>query len=100
MLHSLPALLEEIERSVIHGDDPMPLIGSVRWSEIVDWPKDLEEATSVKQKIARINEIIMALYSPLRATLMAFGSGSGTPYKAKGDAMLPQVLSTGIEAQA
>jgi hypothetical protein len=93
-------LLEEIERSLIHGDDPMPLIGSVRWSEIVDWPKDMDEATSIKRKIARINEIVSALYSPLRATLMAFGSGAGTPYKMKGDATLPSVLSTGIEAQA
>jgi hypothetical protein len=76
----------------------MPLIGSVRWSEIVDWPKGLDEANSVKHKISRVNEIIMALYSPLRATLAALGSGS--TYKAKGDAMLPADMTTRIETQA
>ena len=98
MLHSLPALLEELERTLIQGEDPMPLIGSIRWSEIVDWPKSLEEANSVKRKIVRINEIIMALYSPLRATLMALGSD--TPYKAKGLAELPAAMISRVEAQA
>jgi len=98
MLHSLPALLEEIERKLIHGEDPTPLIGSIRWSEIVDWPKSRDEAKSVKQKISRINEIIMALYSPLRATLMALGEGE--TYKAKGAATLPALLTTRIETQA
>jgi len=98
MLHSLPALLEELERTLVQGEDPMPLIGAIRWSEIMDWPKNPKEADSIKQKISRINEIIMALYSPLRATIMALGSD--TPYKAKGDAVLPSTLTTRIETQA
>ena len=98
MLHSLPALLEELERMLLHGEDPIPLIGSIRWSEIVDWPKTPEEAGCVKRKTARINEIILALYSPLRATLMALGSD--VPYKLKGGATLPQAMTTRIEAQA
>ncbi|MDR0498827.1 MAG: hypothetical protein LBH03_03700 [Holophagales bacterium] len=98
MLHSLPAILEELERTLIQGEDPMPLIGSIRWSEIVDWPKDRNEANTIKQKVSRINEIIIALYSPLRATLMVLGSGA--PYKAKGEAELPPILTTRIEAQA
>jgi hypothetical protein len=98
MLHSLPALLEELERTLVHGEDPMPLIGSVRWSEIVDWPKDNGEASSVKQKISRISEIILALYSPLRATLMVLGAGES--YRAKGDAALPLAFTTRIETQA
>jgi len=98
MLHSLPALLEELERTLIHGEDPMALIGSIRWSEIVDWPKNHEEADSVKQKISRINEIIMALYSPLRATLMVLGAGE--TYKAKGESVLPSLMTSRIETQA
>ena len=98
MLHSLPALLEELERTLVQGEDPMPLIGSIRWSEIVDWPKNLEEANSVKQKISKVSEIITALYSPLRATLMALGSE--TPYKARGQAELPSAMASRIEAQA
>jgi len=98
MLHSLPALLEELERTLIYGEDPMPLIGSIRWSEIVDWPKNHNEADSVKQRISRINEIIMALYSPLRATLMALGAGE--TYKPRGEATLPALLTTRIETQA
>ena len=98
MLHSLPALLEELERTLVHGEDPVPLIGSVRWSEIVDWPKDQGEASSIKQKILRINEIILALYSPLRATLMALGAGES--YRAKGDTALPLALTSRIETQA
>jgi len=98
MLHSLPALLEELERTLVDGEDPMPLIGSVRWSEIVDWPKNHEEANTVKQKISRISEIILALYSPLRATLMVLGEGE--TYRAGGEATLPSLLTTRIETQA
>jgi hypothetical protein len=98
MLHSLPALLEEIERTLIQGEYPAPLIGSIRWSEIVDWPKNLDQASSLKHRIARINEIILALSSPLRATLMALGSD--TPYKARGTAELPAAMMSRIEAQA
>ena len=98
MLHSLPALLEELERTLVKGEDPMPLIGSIRWSEIVDWPKNIDEAQSVKRKISRVSEIITALYSPLRATLMALGSEA--PYKAKGQAELPTAMTSRIEAQA
>jgi hypothetical protein len=97
MLHSLPAVLEELERTLLHDEDPMPLIGSIRWSEIVDWPKNLDEANSVKRKVLQISDIISALYSPLRATLMVLGSGS--PYKAKGNAELPAILTSRIEAE-
>ena len=98
MLHSLPALLDELERTLVNGEDPIPLIGAVRWSEIVDWPKDHDGSERLKQKISRINEIIMALYSPLRATILALGSDA--PYKAKGHAELPSVYTSRIEAQA
>ncbi|MCL1908002.1 MAG: hypothetical protein FWG12_01385 [Holophagaceae bacterium] len=98
MLHSLPALLDELERTLIQGEDPTPLIGSIRWSEIVDWPKDHDDSDRLKQKISRINEIILALYSPLRATILALGSD--TPYKAKGQAELPTMYTSRIEAQA
>ena len=98
MLHSLPALLDELEQTLIHGGDPMGLIESVRWSEIVDWPKDLQEADTLKRKISRIGEIIIALYSPLRATLMALGEGA--TYKARGNTELPPALMTRIETQA
>jgi len=98
MLHSLPALLEELERTLVQGEDPMPLIASVRWSGMVDWPKDCDEAKSIKQKISRISEIILALYSPLRATLMALGAGES--YRPKGEAALPSAFTTRIETQA
>ncbi|MCL1892810.1 MAG: hypothetical protein FWG02_01065 [Holophagaceae bacterium] len=98
MLHSLPALLDELERTLIQGEDPMPLISAIRWSEIVDWPKDNEKAGQIRQKIERIGEIITALYSPLRATILALGSD--VPYKAKCQAELPKVFTSRIEAQA
>jgi len=98
MLHSLPALLDELDRTLLKAEDPTPLIASVRWSEIVDWPKDLEQAKSIRTKIARLKDIILQLGSPIRATLMVLGADS--PYKMKGDSELPSCLTSRIEASA
>ena len=52
MLHSLPALLDELERRLVAGEDPLPLIGSVRWSEVIDWPRNREETLKIRRKLA------------------------------------------------
>jgi len=98
MLHSLPALLDELDRTLLRNEDTVPLISSVRWSEIVDWPKDLEQAKAIREKIARIKEINIQLSSPIRATIMALSSDS--PYKMKGAPELPTVYTSRIEASA
>jgi len=98
MLHSLPAILEELDRTLLRSEDPTPLIASVRWSEIVDWPKDLEQAKAIKEKVARIKEILIQLGSPVRATIMALGSDA--PYKMKGGPELPAFFTSRIEASA
>jgi hypothetical protein len=98
MLHSLPALLEELDRTLLRGEDTIPLIGSVRWSEIVDWPKDIEQAKAIRAKIARIKEINPQISFSARATLTALSSDA--PYKAKGGLELPASFTSRIEASA
>jgi hypothetical protein len=70
----------------------------VRWSEIVDWPKDLEQAKAIRAKIARIKEINIQLSSPVRATLMALSADA--PYRMSGGPELPAYIASRIEASA
>ena len=70
MLHTLPPLLEEIESRLIQGEDPMPLLSSIQWANLVGWPQDAEEARKVKRRLGEIHALIHGLQAPLRATLM------------------------------
>lgn len=71
MLHALPALLDELERRLVAGEDPAPLMASVRWPEIVGWPASREEALRLKSRLGNLQGLLNGLQAPLRATLAA-----------------------------
>ena len=71
MLHSLPAVLDDLERRLMSGEAPLPLIRGIRWPDLVDWPKDLAEARRLKGRIQGLKALINGLQGPVRATLMA-----------------------------
>lgn len=91
MLHSLPALLDELEQKIMAAEDPMPLLNSVRWPDVIDWPRTREDAARLKRKLEGIQFLIKGLQAPLRATLMRLNQG-GT-YAAKGGPNLPTTIS-------
>lgn len=94
MLHSLPALLDDLERRLIAGEDPLPLLGSVRWPDLSGWPKDAAEARRLKHRLASIHALITGLQAPLQATLAALSETSG--YGAGGTLALPASMSLGF----
>jgi len=98
MLHSLPALLTDLEQKLIAGQDPMPLLASVRWADVIEWPRDVREADRLKQRLACITGLINGLQAPLRATLASL-NGPG-PYAAKGGAQLPATVSLRLHHSA
>lgn len=91
MLHSLPAVLEELERRLLAGEDPLPLLGSIRWPDVIDWPKTAMEARELKQRLSSISGLINGLQAPLRATLM--GLNQDAAYQYRGSVKLPSSLS-------
>ena len=91
MLHSLPTLLSELEHRLIAGEDPLPLLGSVRWPEVIDWPESREEARTLRQRLSNIQALIHGLQAPLRATLM--GLNQDASYQRKGSVPLPGSIS-------
>lgn len=91
MLHSLPALLDDLERRLIAGEDPLPLLGSVRWPNVVGWPQDHGEAMRLKERVAVLTTLINGLQAPIQATLHALNAASG--YGAKGSLSVPSSLS-------
>jgi hypothetical protein len=91
MLHSLPALLNELEQKIMAAEDPLPLLSSIRWPEVIDWPKTPEDAPWIKSKLDGIKFLITGLHAPVRATLQRLNSG-GT-YAARGGPNLPSVIS-------
>jgi hypothetical protein len=95
MLHSLPALLDELERRLMAGEDPMPLLGSVRWSEVIDWPRNWQEASRLKGRLGSISALITGLQAPLQATLL--GLHQNAAYKARGSVDLPATISLRIQ---
>ena len=94
MLHSLPALLDELERRLMTGEDPMPLLGSVRWSEVIDWPRNRQDAIRLRGRLGVISALINGLQAPLQATLL--GLHQNAAYKAKGGVELPSTISMRI----
>ena len=95
MLHSMPALLDELERRLMAGEDPSPLLGSVRWSEVIDWPRNRHEATQLRGRLGSITTLINGLQAPLQATLL--GLHQNAAYKAKGGMELPTTLSMRLQ---
>jgi hypothetical protein len=91
MLHSLPAVLDELERRLLAGEDPLPLLGSIRWPEVIDWPQTPLEAREVKQRLSSISELINGLQAPLRAALM--GLNQDAAYQNYGGMKRPSSLS-------
>lgn len=70
MLHALPALLDDLESRLVRGEDPLPLLASVRWPDLVGWPGDPMEAQRLKRRLEGLKALIQGLQAPLRATLM------------------------------
>jgi hypothetical protein len=94
MLHSLPALLDELEQRLIQGVDPQPLLSSLRWPEVINWPTSREEAARIKDRLAAIQALLNGLQAPLRATLS--GLTEGSPYVGRGGSVLPRSLSVRV----
>ena len=91
MLQPLPALLDDLERRLVAGEDPLPLLGTVRWPELAGWPKDPAEARRLKQRLSTISALINGLQAPLQATLLALTESAG--YGAGGAVAVPVSLS-------
>jgi len=77
MLHAVPDLLDTLEARLIAGEDPMGLLASIRWSELVGWPQDRMSAQALQRKVASIQALVNGLQAPLRATLMGLSGGTG-----------------------
>ncbi len=95
MLHSLPALLDELERRLVAGEDPVPLLGSVCWSDVIDWPRNRQDAVKLRGRLSSISALLNGLQAPLQATLL--GLHQNAAYKAKGGMELPSTLSYRIQ---
>jgi len=91
MLHSLPALLDDLEQKLMAAQDPLPLLGGIRWQEVIDWPKTREEAAWLKGKLDAIQFLINGLHAPLRATLQRLNPGA--TYAPRGGPSLPPSIS-------
>ena len=94
MLHAMPALLDELERRLMAGEDPLPLLGSVRWPEVIDWPRNRQEAANLRGRLGCISALINGLQAPLQATLL--GLHQNAAYKAKGGMEIPTTFSVRI----
>jgi len=91
MLHSLPALLAELEHKLMAAEDPLPLLNSIRWPDVIDWPRTGPEAVRLQRQLDGIKVLINGLQAPLRATLMRLNQGA--TYMAKGGPNLPPTIS-------
>jgi len=98
MLHSLPALLNDLEHKLIAGEDPMPLLAAVRWQEIIGWPTNKDDAARLQVRLRNLKLLIGALEAPLRATLMKFNQGA--TYAIQGGMPLPSTVSVRLHHNA
>lgn len=90
MLHALPALLDELERRLIAGEDPSPVVTNIRWPEIVSWPANREDALTLKRRVEGLQQLLNGLQAPLRAALSVMGDGG---YRSQGAMPLPKTMS-------
>lgn len=95
MLHALPALLDDLERRLIQGEDPLPLLSTVRWAEVIDWPQTMEGAQRLKQRLAGLQQLLNGLQAPLNAALSA--AGANPSYQASGRVELSPHFTLGIQ---
>lgn len=91
MLHSLPALLNEVEQKLMNGDDLLPLLAGIRWAEVIDWPRSRAEADQLQRRLDGIRFLVNGLHAPVRATLMRLTQSH--TYAARGGASLPGSIS-------
>ena len=77
MLHAVPDLLNSLEARLMAGEDPLGLLSSIRWSELVGWPEDRESAKALQRRVASIQALVNGLQAPLRATLMGLSAETG-----------------------
>jgi hypothetical protein len=94
MLHSLPALLDELEAKLVACEDPMPLLAGVRWQQIIGWPTTRAEALKLQRRLNNLRILVGALEAPVRATLMRLNPGA--TYAPKGGMPLPSTLSARV----
>jgi len=97
MLHSLPTILDSLEKNLIQGEDPMPLLASVRWHEIVDWPSNIEDAKLIQRRVSSIKSLISGLQAPIQATLSMRVDGGN--YCSAGKLTAPATLSLHFSEQ-
>lgn len=90
MLHSVPALVEELEARLISGQDPLPLLSTVDWGQLVGWPVDLAQAQRLKWRIGQVMSLLHGLNAPVRATLLALND-SATYRPGNGAAEIPSL---------
>lgn len=69
MLHALPELLDAFEAKLRAGEDPMPMLQGIRWSEVVGWPENLHQARALKLRVQRLDGLLKGLHAPLKAAL-------------------------------
>jgi hypothetical protein len=98
MLHSLPAVLDDLERRLVQGADPLPLLNSIQWADIIDWPRNGAEALRMKQRLTDLHALIQGLDAPLRAALM--GLNDQGAYQARGGMAQPTTLSVRLHQHA
>ena len=98
MLHSLPALLDDLEYKLIHGEDPLPLLASVRWQEIIGWPTSRQEAVLLLARVKNMKLLIGALEAPMRVALTRLNPNGS--YAKKGGVPLPQTISFHVQRNA
>ena len=79
------------------AEDPQPLLNSIRWAEVIDWPRTPEEAARLKRKLESIQFLINGLQAPLRATLMRLNQGA--TYVARGGPNLPPTISLRLRSR-
>ena len=77
------------------AQDPMPLLNSVRWSEVIDWPRNREDALQLRRRLSVISALINGLQAPLQATLL--GLHQNAAYRAKGGMEMPSTISLRIQ---
>jgi hypothetical protein len=91
MLHSLPALLDELEHKLKAGENPLPLLADIRWPEVIDWPRTRAEAARLQLRLQGLGVLLDGLHAPLRATLMRLDPGA--TYAPKGGYRAPTTVS-------
>lgn len=95
MLHALPALLDDLERRLIQGEDPLPLLSTIRWAEIIDWPQTQESAKKLKLRLVGLQQLLNGLQAPLNAALSA--AGANPSYQSTGRVELSPHFTLGIQ---